>query len=112
MVGSQYLVPKQYNMSMFDADNEKVKDYLSKLNDLIRGELLVTKEDGMKLMVEGSLNLERFLECYVNTRKEIRFELLTKIMTDLPNGSYSKSDIIKLIRDLIDAEPKRNDEVN
>ncbi len=36
---------------------DTIKEYLEKLEALIRGELIVNKQEGRKLAVEGTLNL-------------------------------------------------------
>ncbi len=81
------------------------KYYLEKLEALIRGELIVNKQEGNKLAVEGTLNLDRFLECYINTRKEIKYEFIAKVM-DLPDDKCSRGEFIKLLREMIEEEPK------
>lgn len=90
--------------AQYDMENPLVKDYLEKLNDLIRGELIVNNQEGMKLAVEGTLNLGRFLDCYINTRKEIKYELLTRVMS-AQLETMSKTDIVKILKELINDEP-------
>lgn len=97
------------NTSNYDMNDPNIQYYLEKLNSLIRGELIIKNEEGMKLLVEGSINLERFLDCYINTRKEIKYEFLTKVMQEFPNDAMlSKKEVLDTLRALIDAEPQEH----
>ena len=88
-------------------DLEKVallQEYVAKLKDLIIGELTVKEENGYKLTVEGTLDLTRFLDCYLRTRQEIMYELLDQAIKQF-RGS-NRTDIIHIIQEMIkeDAE--------
>ena len=72
--------------------------YLEKLEALIRGELTVTCANENLLTVEsGTLDMNSFLDCYINTRKEIKYEFISRVM-DMKAEKCSKLEIIKLLR--------------
>lgn len=85
-------------------DNPLVKDYLTKVYDLVSNELKIVKQEGMSLSVVGTLSLESFLECYIRTRREIKYEMIS-LLLNIPSETFNKKAAINAIQKSLKEEP-------